>query len=65
MGRNKRVCEEGEEGGSGMSRRMYPTRMCISCKHVVDIEEDVCGRDYITCECDECEYEDVRGREEG
>ena len=44
-----------------MSRRMYPTRMCISCKHVVDIEEDVCGRDYITCECDECEYEDVKG----
>ena len=41
---------------------MYPSRMCISCKHVVDIEEDVCGRDYITCECDECEYEDVRGR---
>ena len=43
-----------------MSRRMYPTRMCISCKHVVDIEEDVCGRDYITCECDECGEEDVK-----
>lgn len=44
-----------------MSRRMYPTRMCISCKHVVDIEEDMYGRDFITCECDECKYEDVKG----
>ena len=42
-----------------MSRRMYPTRMCNTCKHVIDIEEDICGRDLITCECDECDYEEV------
>lgn len=59
------MCGKGSERvlgrDEGMSRRMYPTRMCISCKHVIDIEEDEWGRDYITCECDECRYEDVKG----
>lgn len=48
-------------GGERMSRRMYPKKMCNTCKHVRDIEEDEYGRDYITCECDKCEYEDVKG----
>ena len=42
-----------------MSRRMYPTRMCNACKHVIDIEEDIFGRDLITCECDECDFREV------
>lgn len=41
-----------------MSRRMYPKRMCNTCKHVIDIGKDICGRDLIMCECDECEYEE-------
>lgn len=39
-----------------MSVKMYPKRECRDCKHVVDIEEDITGRDLITCELDECEH---------
>ncbi len=36
--------------------KMYPKRECHDCRHVVDIEEDITGRDLITCELDECEH---------
>ncbi len=40
-----------------MSRKKYPKRMCNTCKHVIDINENQYGHSYITCECDKCEYE--------
>ncbi len=40
-----------------MSVKRCPKRECHDCKHVVDIEEDITGRDLITCELDACKYE--------
>lgn len=40
-----------------MSRKIYPTKQCDTCTHVIDIDENQYGHSYITCECDKCEYE--------
>ena len=40
-----------------MTRKMYPKKMCNTCKHVRDVEEDECGRSMIVCWRDECEYD--------
>ena len=40
-----------------MNRNRFPKKMCNTCKHVIDINENQYGQSYITCECDKCEYE--------
>ena len=40
-------------------RQIYPTRDCLDCRHVKDVCSDILGRDVITCECDECQFEGV------